>query len=61
MNRANARQLFPNSIIHPMNLNLVAYCKTVIEIAGCITVLVKRGQIECDLNIYITEVGRKHY
>lgn len=42
-----------------LELNLVAFCKTVIEIAGYITVLVKGEEVERKLNIYITEVDRK--
>lgn len=59
MNRVDTRRLFPGSIIYSTEFNLVAFCKTVIGIAGYITVLVKGEEVERKLNIYITEVDRK--
>lgn len=59
MNRFEARRLFPGSIIHFTELNLIAFCKTSIKIVGYITVLVKDKQMQRELNIYITEINRK--
>lgn len=59
MNKHEARRLFPGLVIYRTNLNLVAFCKTVIGISGYISVIVRAKQIECELNIYITDVQRK--
>ncbi|XP_011688856.1 PREDICTED: uncharacterized protein K02A2.6-like [Wasmannia auropunctata] len=59
INRHTARELFPHSTIHSTDLNLRAFCNTVVGIIGYITVRVKYDQVERELNIYITDINRK--
>lgn len=60
MNREQVRVLFPGSTVFKTDLNLVAYCKTVIKILGYIVVHVKCKKMQKEkLNIYITELEKE--
>ncbi|KAL0098925.1 hypothetical protein PUN28_020833 [Cardiocondyla obscurior] len=59
MNKNDASRLFPGSIINHTDLNLLAFCKTIIKVVGYITVKVKHTNMLRVLNIYLTIIKRK--
>ncbi|XP_018404622.1 PREDICTED: uncharacterized protein K02A2.6-like, partial [Cyphomyrmex costatus] len=58
-NKGQMLNLFPNSIIHPTNLQLMTFCENTLQTVGFIVVNVKYGNVKRKLNIYLTKVNRK--
>jgi len=58
-NKTQMLNFFPNSIIHPTNLQLITFCESTLQTVGFIVVKVKYKNVQHKLNIYLTNVNRK--